>query len=233
MSKLEKENIHKGHRQRLKQKFLTYGHEVLSEHELLELLLFFSVPYKNTNELAHKLLNEFGSFSGIIEADYETLRNLDIKDMKDNSACLLKLVLSCVSRYNSQKNDISKAQITPQNIGIFAKNLFYGHNEEVSYALLLDKECYVKNIKMISKGTINATPIYPREVIKFAVSHDEPYMMIMHNHPSGTANPSESDVKATKSLINALSYAEVRLIDHVIVAGDSVVSMAKESDIFR
>lgn len=227
------DKLHTGHRQRLKEKFLTYGHEVLSDHEFLELLLFFSVPYKNTNELAHKLLNEFGSFSQLIEAEYETLKNLDIKDMKDNSACLMKLILAAVNRYNSEKNDITRTQITPQNIGIFAKNLFYGHNEEVSYALLLDRDCYVKKVKMISKGTLNATPIYPREVIKLAVSHEEPYVMIMHNHPGGTPKPSEKDIEVTKTLINALSYAEVRLIDHVIVAGDQVLSMAMEYDIFK
>ena len=227
------ENIHKDHRKRLKKKFLTYGHEVLSEHEFLELLLFFSVPYKNTNELAHKLLIEFGSLSGVLEADYETLRSLDIKDMKDNSACLMKALMSCVHRYNAQKNDITKTKITPQNISIFAKNLFYGQNDEVSYALLLDRECYVKKVKLLSKGTINSTAIYPREVIKLAVSHEEPYMMIMHNHPHGTPNPSAQDIEVTKSLINALSYAEVRLIDHVIVAGEQVVSMAKITDLFR
>lgn len=227
------ENIHKDHRKRLKKKFLTYGHEVLSEHEFLELLLFFSVPYKNTNELAHELLIEFGSLSGVLEAEYETLRNTDIKDMKDNSACLMKALMSCVHRYNAQKNDITKTKITPQNISIFAKNLFYGKNDEVSYALLLDKECYVKKVKMLSKGTINTTAIYPREVLKLAVSHEEPYMMIMHNHPHGTPEPSAQDIEVTKSLINALSYAQVRLIDHVIVAGDEVVSMAKVTSLFR
>lgn len=228
----EDKNLHTGHRQRLKNKFLTYGYEVLSEHEFLELLLFYSVPCKNTNDLAHKLLEEFGSFSQLIETDYETLRKLDIKDMKDNSACLFKLILACASMYIKQKNDISKTQITPQNIGVFAKNLFYGHSEEVSYALLLDKDCYVKKIKQISKGTMNATPMYPREVVKFAVSYEEPYVVVMHNHPNGTAKPSDNDIEVTKTLINALNYVDVRLVDHVIVAGEHVVSMAREYNIF-
>lgn len=107
----KKENLHKDHRKRLKEKYITYGHEVLSDHEFLELLLFFSVPFKNTNELAHQLLNEFGSFSQLIEADYDTLRNLGINDMKDNSACLLKVVLDCISRYNREKNDITKTRL--------------------------------------------------------------------------------------------------------------------------
>ena len=234
MEKKKEENnkLHTGHRQRLKEKFLTYGYEVLSEHEFLELLLYFSVPYKNTNELAHNLMREFGSFSQIIETDYETLRKLDIKDMGDNSACLFKVILACASKYIAQKNDISKAQITPQNIGVFAKNLFYGHSEEVSYALLLDKDCYVKKVKQISKGTINSTPMYPREVVKFAVSYEEPYVIVMHNHPNGTAKPSDNDIEITKTLINALNYVDVRLVDHVIVAGEKVISMAKDYDVF-
>lgn len=225
-----KENVHRGHRDRLKSKFLTYGEEVLSEHEFLELLLFFSVPQKDTNELAHKLINEFGSFSQLIEADYEVLRNID--GVKDHTACLLKVALSCASKYISQKNDISKTRITPQNIGTFAQNLFLGHNEEASYALLLDKDCYIKKVKRISTGTMNYTPMYPREVVKFALSQNEPYLILMHNHPNGTPQPSEDDIETTKTLINALNYVDVRLVDHVIVAGNKIVSLAKDFNLF-
>lgn len=231
MSKDKKtENVHKGHRERLKNKFLNHSEAVLSEHEFLELLLFFSVPQKNTNELAHKLLAEFGSFSQLIEADYEVLRN--IEGVKDHTACLLKVALSCASKYISEKNDISKMKITPHNIGTFAKNLFLGHNEEVSYALLLDKDCYIKKVKRISIGTMGYTPIYPREIVKFALSQNEPYLIMMHNHPNGTAQPSEADIETTKSLINALSYVDVRLVDHVIVAGNNTISLAKDYGLF-
>lgn len=225
-----KENVHKGHRDRLKNKFLSYGEGVLSEHEFLELLLFFSVPQKDTNELAHKLIKEFGSFSQLIEADYELLRNID--GVKDHTACLLKVALSCASKYISQKNDISKTKITPSNIGTFAKNLFLGHNEEASYALLLDKDCYIKKVKCISTGTMTYTPMYPREVVKFALSQNEPYIIMIHNHPNGTPQPSEEDIETTKTLINALSYIDVRLVDHVIVAGNNIVSLAKDYNLF-
>lgn len=225
-----KENVHKGHRDRLKNKFLTYGENVLSEHEFLELLLFFSVPQKDTNELAHKLINEFGSFSQLVEADYEVLRNVD--GVKDHTACLLKVALSCATKYISQKNDISKTRITPDNIGTFAQNLFLGHNEEASYALLLDKDCYIKKVKRISTGTMSYTPMYPREVVKFALSQNEPYLIMMHNHPNGTPQPSEEDIETTKTLINALSYVDVRLVDHVIVAGSQIVSLAKDYNLF-
>ena len=229
-TKEKKINVHSGHRERLKGKFLNHGEEVLSEHELLELLLFFSVPQKDTNELAHKLLNEFGSVSQLIETDYEVLRN--VEGVKDHTACLLKVVLSFASKYISQKNDISKTRITPQNIGTFAQNLFLGHNEEASYALMLDKDCYIKKVKRISTGTMNYTPMYPREVVKFALSQNEPYLIIMHNHPNGTPQPSEDDIVTTKTLINALNYVDVRLVDHIIVAGNRIVSLAKDYNIF-
>lgn len=228
----KKESLHAGHRQRLKEKFLKYGHDVLSDHEFLELMLFFSIPYKNTNEIAHKLLMEFGSFSQLLETEYETIRNLEIKGMADNTACLLKVAMAIVARYNREKNDISKKRITPDNIRFYAKNLFYGYNEEVSFALLLDKECYVKKVKLLSKGTINSAPIYPREVVKFAISYDEPYVMVLHNHPNGITEPSKEDFQVTETLKNALNYVEVRLIDHIIVAGEKVVSMAKDYNFF-
>ena len=228
----EEKNLHKEHRKRMKEKFLKYGYEVLSDHEMVELLLYFSIPYKNTNKTAHRLLEEYGSFSALIDADYEDLSNLNIKDVKDNTACLIRVIFACISKYISEKNDLSGARLTPQNVSVYAKNLFFGHSEELCYALLLDKDCYVKKIRVISTGSMNSTPIYPREVVKFVVSQEEPYVMVLHNHPNGTAKPSVQDIEVTKSLINALSYVDVRLIDHIIVAGDSVVSMAESCDIF-
>ena len=227
----EHNTLHEKHRERLKEKFLEFGLDGLAEHELVELLLFYAVPRQNTNEIAHRLINEYGRISDILEADTENL--MKIKGISKHSAVLFKLILASVNKYMNEQNDIANAMLTPQNIDKYIKNLFYGHTNEVAYALLLDKDCIVKKVKKLSTGTVNAAPIYPREVIKLAVNERYPYMLLAHNHPNGNAMPSQNDLKITKTIELALNFVEVRLVDHVIVSGEKVISLAKNYKIFE
>ncbi len=223
--------LHKEHRKRLKEKFYEFGLDGIEDHELIELLLFYAVPQKNTNEIAHKLINEFGRLSDILEADPENL--MEFKDVKQNAVILFKLILACVNKYMNEQNDIVNAMLTPQNIDKYIKNLFYGHTNEVAYALLLDKDCVVKKVKKLSSGTVNAAPLYPREVVKLAVNEKYPYMMLAHNHPNGNAMPSQNDLKITKTIEIALNFIDVRLIDHIIVSGEKVTSLAKSFNVIE
>lgn len=227
----EHNTLHEKHRERLKEKFLEFGLDGLEDHELVELLLFYAVPRQNTNEIAHRLINEYGRISDILEADTENL--MKIKGISKHSAVLFKLILASVNKYMNEQNDIANAMLTPQNIDKYIKNLFYGHTNEVAYALLLDKECVVKKVKKLSTGTVNAAPIYPREVVKLAVNERYPYILLAHNHPNGNAMPSQNDLKITKTIELALNFVEVRLVDHVIVSGEKVISLAKNYKILE
>ncbi|MBQ6907299.1 MAG: DNA repair protein RadC [Clostridia bacterium] len=227
----EHNTLHEKHRERLKEKFLEFGLDGLEDHELVELLLFYAVPRQNTNEIAHRLINEYGRISDILEADTENL--MKIKGISKHSAVLFKLILASVNKYMNEQNDIANAMLTPQNIDKYIKNLFYGHTNEVAYALLLDKECVVKKVKKLSTGTVNAAPIYPREVVKLAVNEKYPYILLAHNHPNGNAMPSQNDLKITKTIELALNFVEVRLVDHVIVSGEKVISLAKNYKILE
>ena len=227
----EHNTLHEKHRERLKEKFLEFGLDGLEDHELVELLLFYAVPRQNTNEIAHRLINEYGRLSDILEADTENL--MKIKGISKHSAVLFKLILASVNKYMNEQNDIANAMLTPQNIDKYIKNLFYGHTNEVAYALLLDKECVVKKVKKLSTGTVNAAPIYPREVVKLAVNERYPYILLAHNHPNGNAMPSQNDLKITKTIELALNFVEVRLVDHVIVSGEKVISLAKNYKILE
>ena len=227
----EHNTLHEKHRERLKEKFLEFGLDGLEDHELVELLLFYAVPRQNTNEIAHRLINEYGRLSDILEADTENL--MKIKGISKHSAVLFKLILASVNKYMNEQNDIANAMLTPQNIDKYIKNLFYGHTNEVAYALLLDKECVVKKVKKLSTGTVNAAPIYPREVVKLAVNERYPYILLAHNHPNGNAIPSQIDLKVTKTIELALNFVEVRLVDHVIVSGEKVISLAKNYKILE
>lgn len=227
----EQSTLHEKHRERLKAKFLEFGADGLERHELVELLLFYAIPRQNTNELAHRLVNEYGRLSDILEADFESL--VSVNGISGHSATLFKVVLACVNRYMKEQNDVANAMLTPQNIDKYIKNLFYGHTNEVAYVLLLDKDCVVRKVKKLSTGTVNAAPIYPREVVKLAVNEKYPYLMLAHNHPNGNAMPSPDDLKITKTIEIALEFVEVRLIDHIIVSGDKVVSIASNYDILE
>lgn len=229
-------NLHEGHRARLKEKFLKAldegnAEDVLLDHEFLELLLFFSIPVKNTNEIAHRLINEFGTISAIFDAEISSL--LQIEDFGEKSALLFKVVSTAAKRYINDVNDIKTARLTPENVHMYIKNLFYGHTNEIAYILFLDSECVVRKIQRLSSGTVNATPLYPRDVVKMAVNERYPYVMLAHNHPNGNAMPSEEDLRMTRIIDAALTFIDVRLVDHVIVSGEKVMSLAKSFNFFK
>ncbi len=226
----DEEKMHIKHRERLKEKFLQYGADALADHEFIELLLFYALPRQNTNEIAHTLINEYGSLAEILDTDVETL--MQIKGISMHSATLFKVLAACINKYVNDKNNIINAVLTPNNINTYIKNLFYGHTNEVAYVILMDHECVVRKIKKLSTGSINAAPIYPREVVKIAVNDRYPYLMLAHNHPNGNEMPSESDLKITKTIELALSFVEVRLVDHVIVSGGNLISMSQHFHLF-
>lgn len=226
-----KENLHKEHRKRLRKKFMNVGIDGLEDHEIIELLLYYVIPVKDTNETAHKLIKEYGSVANIFDADEETLVKVD--GIGESAATMFKLMRECVNKYINDKNNIANVRLTPLNINTYIKNLFYGHTREVAYAVMLDSECIVRKVKKLSSGTVNATPLYPREIVKLAVNEKYPYMLLAHNHPNGSAVPSPNDLKITKTIELALNFVEVRLVDHVIVAGEKVTSLARNFNVFE
>ena len=229
----EQENIHEHHRQRMKKKFLDAGaaNDTFPDHEILEMILYCAQPRKNTNDLGHKLLQEFGSVANVVEADYEKLKS--IKGVGEHTAFVFKLIQAVINKYEKDKHNISKVILTPENIKIYIRNLFYGLTNEVAYAILLDANCEVKKVQKISTCTVNSAEIHTREIVKLAVNEKYPYLMLAHNHPNGNPLPSQSDIDMTKIVDKALSFIEVRLVDHVIVAGDEVISMAKNFGFFN
>ena len=222
-----KENVHKAHRNRLRKKFIENDIEVFQPHEVVELLLFYAYRQRDTNEIAHRLLKKFGSISGIFEADIKSL--MEVEDVGYNTAVFLKLQSSIQRFYMKEKFSKQKGmQITPENVGEYAQHLFYGYTEEVFYMLSLNAECELISADIIARGTVNSTAVYSREVIKKAIETKAVFVILAHNHPNGVLAPSEADVKTTKILNDALSFVNVRLIDHVIVARGEYISLFKD-----
>lgn len=214
---------HKGHRQRLRERYLEHGIESFKEHEALELFLFYGVPYKNTNPLAHKLIEDFGSLSAIFDAPPSLLREYGLSD---NLITHIKLMPDMARLYMIDKVENTDKIVDMTNMCGFFQPLFFGKTEEVMRLLLLDKKGKMLYSGVISKGSINSTDVSIRKICELALYYNAKFAAVAHNHPSGLAKPSQHDIDCTNKIFVALQLISVRLLDHVIVADDDSVSMA-------
>ncbi len=221
------QNVHKDHRKRMREKFMQDGIESFQPHEVLEMLLFYSYRQRNTNEIAHRLLDRFGSLPAVFEADIKSLT--EVPDVGENTAVFLKL-LACVQRYY-MKEKYSKEKgkkVTPDNVAEILEPLFCGYTEEVMYMISLDANCEMISLDIIGKGTVNCTTLYTREVVKKAIETKAVFVILAHNHPNGNLAPSESDKIATLELNDAFNFIHVKLLDHIIVARGDYISLARD-----
>ena len=214
---------HEGHRERVKQRFLRDGLRGFEPHQILEMLLFFGIPRKDTNEIAHKLLDTFGSLSGVLKARYDDL--LQVKGMTPGSATLLCFSGQLIREYYD--SELSKDIIldSTEKMGEFVLPKFFGERNEKVLLVCLDNICKVLYSSFVSEGSMNATEIHVRRILEQAIRNHATAVVVAHNHPSGFALPSLEDQKSTKALTNTLHIAGIQLIDHLIIAEDDYVSM--------
>lgn len=214
-------NLHAGHRQRMRDRLMREGAESFQSHELLEMLLYHSIPRQNTNETAHLLLKRFGSLRGVMDADYEDL--IRISGVKDSSATLLKLC-SGVFRRMAQEDFQHPARYDSfKQLAQYLKTLYVGVTQEKVYLLMFDNGMRMLGCVCLSEGTVNHANIIPRTIIRHALMCDASCVVLAHNHPGGVAIPSGDDIECTHRLHSILDSAGITLIDHVIVAGNSVM----------
>jgi len=217
---------HEGHRQRVKRRFIAEGMDSFSSYQVLEMLLFYAIPYKDTNEAAHNLLNTYGSLSGVFSADYHELAK--IPGVGPHAAILIRMIPELARLYTKDRWK-DKTQITDsKNAGLFATSLFIGIEYEAFYMICLDSQNRVIIPVLISKGTINEAMIYPRIVVENALRHKAVMVILSHNHPGGSTEPSPADIHMTKKLTKALEVISVKIMDHIIVAGDKFTSLAEK-----
>lgn len=215
---------HKGHRDRLRKKFLTHGLDVLQDHEVLELLLFYAIPRMDTNELARKLLDHFGTISAVLEAPLAELK--EVGGIGDNAAVLLRLITPLSRRYQLSRNEKGICLPTTQACGDYLLPYFFGATEEMVYLLCMDAKCKVLTCRLLHSGSVNSASVPQRKAAEIALSCNASSVVLAHNHPSGLALPSKADVDTTMQLKFTLEALEIKLIDHIIVAENDFVSMA-------
>lgn len=220
------EPIHDGHRQRLKERFLAEGLEHFNDLHVLELLLFYALPRKDTNPIAHALLNRFGTLRGVLEARPEDLR--EIPGLGESAAVLLTLMPQLLLRYLRDRQDWGQILLTTSDCGRFITPNFFFAKEEQVWLLSLDAKCKVLDLRMVQSGSVNTAGISVRRVVETALRAGASSVVLAHNHPSGIALPSKADEETTIKMWHALNAVGVLLADHVVVAGDDFVSMAED-----
>ena len=218
--------LHEGHRQRVKQRYLAEGLDSFEDHEVLEMLLFYSVPMRDTNELAHKMIKEFGSLATLFEADPKDIcRRCGVSE---NTAILLSLIPSLSRRYFKGKWGEKPVLNSSSKAGQYAVSLFVGRTYEAFYLICLDAQNRVNYAALVHEGTINEAPVYPRVIVEAALRHQANSVILAHNHPGGSLQPSQADIEVTKRISTALGAISISVVDHIIVAGDKYMSFAEK-----
>ena len=211
----EKPN-HSGHRARLRQTYLRGGIDSLSDVNRLELLLFYAVPRRDTNQLAHALLQEFGSFSAVMGADVARLTKVD-GISGQLSACAERERAETRSRGILDTTDKCAEYLLPH---------FFGLRAETVYILCLDGKCKLLACRKLGEGSINAADISTRKIVETALHHNAVSVVLAHNHPNGICRPSAEDESTTLRIWHALDAVDIQLVDHIIVSGSDYCSMA-------
>lgn len=215
---------HEGHRKRVQERFLKKGVDSFESHQILELLLFFSIPRGDTNELAHRLIDQFGSLSGVFHAPFEELQK--VKGVGRISALLLHLIPQLCRVYYEDLNREKVRVFEVEQAAEILKRKFIGRTNEVVVLMLLDSQCRLILCEVVNEGTVNTVPVYVRRIVELAVRYNASAAILSHNHPSGNPVPSKGDIESTVSVYHALKSVEVPLRDHIIFGDEDYISLS-------
>lgn len=218
-------SIHDGHRERLRKRFKDEGLDGFSEIQALELALFYTISRKDTNPIAHALLDHFGSLAQVLEAPVEELQK--VPGVGENTAVYLRMITELGRFYMVSRTTQTKVLTTLEQCAEYMLPFFYGRRLETVFLLCLDAKCKVLCCKEVAEGSVNAAGISVRKVVETALGANATSVVLAHNHPSGVAVPSGEDVQTTHRIAAALAAVEVHLVDHIVVADEDYVSMAQ------
>lgn len=216
-------SIHDGHRKRVKDRFLKEGLENFSDINALELLLFYGIYRKDTNPVAHALLDHFGSLTQVLEAPFSEL--MKVEGVTENSAILMRLIVEMARYYMVSRGAATTSLHSIVACGRYMQPYFIGRRNECIFLLCLDAKCKVLGCKEVAEGSINAASVSIRKIVEVALAFNATSVVLAHNHTGGLATPSDEDVYTTYRIADALKVVEVQLEDHIVMAEDDFVSM--------
>lgn len=218
----KKVNVHEGHRARMRKRFRETGFEGFNEHEIIEMLLFYTCPRKDTNELAHILINEFGSIAGIMNADYEEL--IKINNITENTATLFKMIPKFLPLYYNSRPEEAVFTNSDALKKMFS-TYFVGLTHEEFRLACFDNNLHMISNIMISSGAPSSTTVNIRKIVEETLRTKAAFTAVAHNHPQGDTLASAEDIEATKQINAAMRFIDVELIDHIIVCEDCSISL--------
>lgn len=221
---MEKKNIHKDHRQRVRDTYLRVGIDAMADHNILELLLFYCIPQKDTNPIAHELIEKYHNLNGVLDAPVKELEK--INGIGENAAVMIKLVRDICSKYRDNAISGKVNLASSDRLYDFIKMKYLGETREIVYMLSLDAHGRLKHCIKVAEGTPSTAVSDNRSLIELALRFDVTNAVIAHNHPNGFATPSQADIGATETIAKLFSTVDINLVDHVIVAEDEIFSFA-------
>lgn len=216
-------NLHQGHRQRMRKRMEEHGFESFAPHEALEYILYITNPRKDTNALAHDLIERFGDFAGVLEASEEDL--LTVEGVGPSTARMLHL-LPDIGRYYTQCSIHGKKSLkTTELLAEYLMAQFAGAAQERALLLALDSRSRVKGVFWLRDGTSDRVSLEIKDVVAAALKGGTDSVVLCHNHPNGIALPSREDLLATENIVRALGLVKVHLRDHIILTESEYFSM--------
>lgn len=224
-----KPNLHVAHRSRLKRRFINDGIENFEDHNILELLLFYGIPRKDTNPIAHELIDCYGSLSAVFDADFDDLKKQ--KNVGENTAVLIKLIPALARAYMLDKETRYESYNNMSKIGDFLVNYYIGATRERAAVVLLNNKMEMMRCIALPEGTINAATVNYRTIAELGFKYQAACFILAHNHPDGSIMPSAEDIALTENLKRAFASIEFPLIDHIIVAGDNYKAIIRDMQI--
>ncbi len=228
---MKKDNPHKDHRKRVRKEFLENGFtNATPPHKILELLLFYGIPRKDTNEIAHALLTRFGSLSGVLEASTKEL--MDVEGMGENSATLIKMLIPIFRIYESNKAIKGKSYTSMDEVCDFLMKKYMGYKKEIFAITTFNGRGEMIAFDPLNLGDVASVGVSVRSVIEKVIERNAVSVVLSHNHPTGHALPSNDDIETTRKIHGVLKDMNIRLLDHIIIsnADDDCISMAQSAN---
>ena len=220
------DHSHNHHRKHMRERFYEAGFRGMADHNVLEMLLYNGIPRKDTNEIAHELMNRFGSYAGVFEANINDL--VKVKGMTENAACLIKMIVPFYNRYVEDLTKRKPSPIIAEDVADFLRPKFYeGSCRERVFVLCYDSTNHLVTCRLLNEGDFCSSAFDIREFARIVLETNCSSVIISHNHPHSISLPSNTDIKMTKAVINFLETLKVRLRDHIIVSDTGFTSMAE------
>lgn len=219
----KKKDHRHGHRSRLRERLVNAGRKAFADYELLELLLTYAIPRKDTKPTAKSLLKRFGSFAAVLAQPRERL--LEVEGIGPQTSTFLFAIREFIVRYLEQEVEYAKSISSPEDIAEFVRIHLGAAPRECLMILYLNDANRLSYHFTVTEGTVDRAPFYPREILKTAFLRDATGLIMVHNHPSGDPVPSENDHKITQRLEKLAAEFDIKVHDHLIVTPHKAFSL--------